>query len=115
MALRRRLVDDFQQPPTDPEEVGRAEVMRRLLECYEREGGAAGRRVVRVNGTPVDPEVLDELLTELRQWYAQRSRGARGNQQERPSISVRAVCVFTHTQQQQQHVFPRGPLNLRRA
>ena len=90
MALRRRLVDDFQQPPTDPEEVGRAEVMRRLLECYEREGGAAGRRVVRVNGTPVDPEVLDELLTELRQWYAQRSRGARGNQQERPSISAGA-------------------------
>lgn len=94
MALRRRLVDDFHQPATDPEVVGRPEVMRRLLECYQREGGAAGRRVVRVQGTPVDTEVIEELLTELREWRDRRRKGARGNQQERPSISAESYMII---------------------
>jgi hypothetical protein len=37
-ALRRRLVSDFGESPTDPAVVGRAEVMRRLLGRYRDEG-----------------------------------------------------------------------------
>ena len=37
-ALRRRLVADFGQDPTNPETVPRAEVMAQLLECYRAEG-----------------------------------------------------------------------------
>jgi hypothetical protein len=76
------------------DEVDRAEVMRRLLACYDAEGGAAGRRVVKVAGTPVDSEVIEELLAELREWRAHRSKGARGNQQERPSISAESYMII---------------------
>jgi hypothetical protein len=36
--LRKRLVQDFNQIPTDASVVDRAGVMERLLECYEKEG-----------------------------------------------------------------------------
>ena len=92
--LRRRLSEIFHQPPTDPELVGRAEVMRRLLECYERGGGAAGRRVVRVSGAPVRLETTNKLLEELWAWREKRSRGARGNQQVRPSINAESYMII---------------------
>lgn len=41
----------------------RAEVMQRLLECYGRH---RDRRLVRVLGTRVDPELLASLFAEVR-------------------------------------------------
>ena len=94
LALRRRLVEDFGEPPTDPETTQRPEVMARLLELYEEEGGAAGRRAVRVSGTPVSVGARDALLAELREWSARRKKGAKGHQQERPSISAESYMII---------------------
>ena len=73
LVLRRRLEHAFLQPPTDPEEVPRAEVMKQLIECYTKEGlcdpvsGEARRQVVKLQGVPVQPpELLEEILQELR-------------------------------------------------
>lgn len=82
LILRRRLVSAFGQEPTDPETVDRAEVMRRLLACYEQEG--AERQKVYVDGTPVRKELLDELKEELNDWARKHVR----NKQERPSIGT---------------------------
>lgn len=100
--LRRRLVADFGEEPTDPAAVGRADVMARLLERYRREcedgadgGGGAlpgTRRVVRVRGTPVRPDLRGMLLAELRAWRGDRARG--GNAKGRERTSIRAECYM---------------------
>lgn len=94
-ALRRRLAEDFHQAPTDPETAQRPEVMRRLLECYDAEGGAEGRAVVDVAGTPVDPKICEEILVELRGWLSRRGKSSKGDRyDERPSVCADAYMII---------------------
>lgn len=109
VSLRRRLVQDFGQEPTDPEEVDRAEVMQRLLACYHNEGlmelpasslknslneGVGKRHIIHVDGAPVRQTLLDELLTELRSWKGDRNRGGSLSHRERPSINARCYMIL---------------------
>ena len=109
VSLRRRLVQDFGQEPTDPEEVDRAEVMQRLLACYHKEGlmelpsssssnnfneGVGKRHTIHVAGTPVSQSLLDELLAELRSWKGDRNRGGSLSHRERPSIKARCYMIL---------------------
>ena len=97
--LRARLLADFGQEELEPDAVtgepaGRAAVMAALLSCYAEEEAAAaalaepgvddecedaggGRKLVRVSGTPVPPDILAELLTELRAWSGSTERNRR--------------------------------------
>ena len=94
--LRARLLADFGQEELEPdaatgEPAGHAAVMAALLSCYaeeeaaghaegaydECEGAGGGRKLVRVSGTPVPPEILAELLTELRTWSGSTERNRR--------------------------------------
>lgn len=106
--LRRRLVQDFGQEPSDPLKVVRAEVMERLLRCYQAEGllsmdgvdssdlnqGIGKRRVLRVDGTPVRQDLLDELLAELRSWRGDFKRGGSSTHRERPSIQAQSYMIL---------------------
>jgi hypothetical protein len=88
LVLRRRLVDDFGEEPTDPEAAGRAEVMEQLLACYEREGGE--RQMVRVKGTPVSEPLLERLRVALRDWAA----GHKTKNLERTSIDAKCYMIL---------------------
>ena len=95
--LRRRLVQDFGQVPTDAAEVDRAGVMERLLKCYQGEGmsnekGCAIRQRVYLDGTPVNKQLIDELLVELRSWTDDTGKDAKNR--ERPSINARNYMIL---------------------
>ena len=95
--LRRRLVQDFGQVPTDASEVDRAEVMRRLLACYEKEGwmdkeGYAQRKRVYVDGAPVSQTLIDALLVELRAWTGETGKISKNR--ERPSINAQNYMIL---------------------
>mmetsp|Transcript_5585 Transcript_5585/g.8560 ORF Transcript_5585/g.8560 Transcript_5585/m.8560 type:complete len:546 (-) Transcript_5585:70-1707(-) len=110
--LRRRLVRDFGQEPTDPKLVDRAEVMERLLRCYQMEGllhfgdnhnndnnpdlnlGLGKRRIVNIDGAPVREELLQEILTELREWRGNGKRGGSSKNRERPSIKAECYMIL---------------------
>ncbi|KAL3808711.1 hypothetical protein ACHAXA_003790 [Cyclostephanos tholiformis] len=113
--LRRRLVMDFGESPTDPAHVDRAAVMRKLLERYRDEklsyydgedGGSNGdkkdpnaalgkRRVLRIDGEPVRDDLLRELLAELREWRGDVGRGGgSGSNRERPSICAECYMIL---------------------
>ena len=107
--LRRRLVQDFGQEPTDPEVVDRAEVMQRLLACYHKEGllevpssssdknlneGVGRRHTIHVDGTPVSQPLIDALLAELRSWKGDRNRGGSLTHRERPSINAQCYMIL---------------------
>ncbi|KAL7554152.1 hypothetical protein ACHAWF_017553, partial [Thalassiosira exigua] len=103
--LRRRLVQDFGQEPTDPALVNRAGVVERLLRCYQSEGlldtcgadlneGVGKRRVIRLDGVPVREELLDEILAELRLWRYNGKRGGSSNNRERPSIQAKCYMIM---------------------
>ena len=96
--LRKRLVQDFNQIPTDGSKVDRAGVMERLLECYENEGmmdqttGIEIRKRVYVQGTPVDEVLVNELLDELRCWT--KDTGLDNKNRERSSIDARNYMIL---------------------
>jgi len=113
--LRRRLVRDFGLKPTDPEEIGRAEVMDMLLSCYHKEGllkwntnhhnedddntlvlnhGIANRPTIRIDGSPVRQELLDSLLKELQDWRYNNKRGGSTSNRERPSINAECYLIL---------------------
>ena len=113
--LRRRLVMDFGESPTDPAHVDRAYVMRRLLERYRDEGlsyhdsdtgesngdkmdpnsSLGKRRILRIDGEPVRSELLRELLDELRDWRGDVGRGGgSGSNRERPSICAECYMIL---------------------
>ncbi len=107
VALRRRLVQDFGETPTDPSLVNRAEVMNRLLTRYHKEGmlvldaeqadlnsGVGERKIVRVSGVPVRQELLDEILLELNDWQGDGKRGGSSNNRERPSIRATSYMIL---------------------
>ena len=93
--LRRRLAKVFGES-TDPETVGRAEVMQRLLTCYaaDRPPGdvkscTGGHRVERrVLGTPLAPSLVEELTLALQE--TEWPRGTR----ERPKIDAEQYFTF---------------------
>ena len=95
--LRRRLVQDFGQIPTDAAEVDRAGVMHRLLKCYEEEGwmdedGCAKRKRVHVDGVPVSGNLINNLLVELRAWTDETGKTAKNR--ERPSIRAQNYMIL---------------------
>ena len=107
--LRRRLVRDFDCEPTDPQLVDRAEVMKRLLSCYRKEGilhfdnnkftedlnqGVGKRQIIKVDGTPVRKELLDDILTELQDWRFNNKRGGSNTNRERPSIKAQCYMIL---------------------
>ena len=90
-ALRARLVNDMHVAASEVEEgvVGRAELMARLLECYERDGYR--RTTIRVDcGRTVRPELLAALRCELEDWAQRHTK----NRQERPSISAQSYMIL---------------------
>ncbi len=96
--LRKRLVQDFNQLPTDAAIVDRAAVMKSLLDCYTKEGlmddetGLEKRQRMHVDGTPVSQTLIDELLIELRSWT--KDTGLDNKNRERPSISARNYMIL---------------------
>jgi hypothetical protein len=97
VTLRRRLVEDFGQKPTDPEVIDRAGVMERLLKCYEEEGltdkyGNARRKRVYVDGIPISNKSVDDLLLLLRAWTDQTGKVAKNR--ERPSIRASNYMIL---------------------
>ena len=116
--LRKRLVMDFNQLPTDANVVDRAGVMERLLHCYQKEGlmtiihendqkhnekdssmnntqlvsGIASRKRVYVDGTPVDSKLIHQLLEQLRIWT--KDTGLDNKNRERPSIKARNYMIL---------------------
>jgi hypothetical protein len=72
--------------------------MKRLLECYEKEGwvdektGYEQRQRVYVDGTPVPPDLMNELLIELRSWT--KDTGLDNKNRERPSIDARNYMIL---------------------
>ena len=54
--------------------------------------GIGNRRIIRVNGTPVRQELIDEILTELHDWRGNGKRGGSSTNRERPSI--KATCYM---------------------
>mmetsp|Transcript_25585 Transcript_25585/g.71276 ORF Transcript_25585/g.71276 Transcript_25585/m.71276 type:complete len:502 (-) Transcript_25585:178-1683(-) len=92
LQLRRRLVDSFGEEPyqrVGPSPPPRAEVMDHLLERYRMAGIEEERRLVRVNGTPVEKELLDQLLVLLREWAARHE-----HHQERPNIRAQTYMIL---------------------
>mmetsp|Transcript_109387 Transcript_109387/g.172421 ORF Transcript_109387/g.172421 Transcript_109387/m.172421 type:complete len:482 (+) Transcript_109387:80-1525(+) len=90
LQLRERLVSTFGHEPYsmygEPPEA-RAEVMKRLLECYANAGQE--RRLVRVNGTPVNPNLISDLMVLLRDWLKRNF-----NWQERPYIHAETYMIL---------------------
>ena len=95
--LRRRLVQDFGQLPTDAAVVDRAGVMERLLTCYEDEqlvdqDGFAKRNRFHLDGVPVSQQMVDDLLVELRAWTDETGKIAKNR--ERPSIDASNYMIL---------------------
>eukprot|EP00978_Attheya_sp_CCMP212_P010277 scaffold24753_cov33-Attheya_sp.AAC.2 len=115
VALRRRLVRDFGQLPTDPTNVDRAGVMQLLLQAYENEGMChrvvdpsnsnmqdggshdenewmANRTQLYLDGIPVPQLKIDALMVELRKWTA--TTGLLNKNRERPSIQAKNYMIL---------------------
>jgi len=112
--LRRRLVMDFGEVPTDPSIIDRACVVQRLLTRYHNEGlsyfdntdvtseitidvnmALAKRKTLRLDGTPVSEDILHNILTELREWRGNKLRGGgTGQNRERPSIDAECYMIL---------------------
>ena len=89
VALRRRLVEDFGQSPTDPETATRSEVMAALLECYAKEARAkagekspesesSSRAVVDLAGAPVSEAAVEALRRAIEESPFAREGGGGG-------------------------------------
>ena len=65
--------------------------MQQLLECYAKVGIVNERKIVRVNGTPVRPDLLVAILEELRIWS---DRHENQQLQERPFIHAEKYMIL---------------------
>jgi hypothetical protein len=52
------------------------------------------RRIIRICGEPVRPELIEDLLTELRAWRGDRHRGGSPAHRERPSIKATCYAIL---------------------
>jgi hypothetical protein len=84
-ALRHRLVECFGESYEELDPFGRAELMQRLLRHYESTGP---RRLLRVDGTPLRPDLAGPLLGELQRWA-----GTHGTN-NRPSVSASSYMIM---------------------
>jgi hypothetical protein len=64
-SLRNRLVTKFGETHTLLDPMGRAQILKRLLEHYDKRGP---RQILVADGTPVQQDLLDSLLDELKHW-----------------------------------------------
>ena len=113
VALRRRLVEDFGQSPTDPETATRSEVMAALLECYAKEARAkagekspesesSSRAVVDLAGAPVSEAAVEALRRAIEESPFAREGGGGGGGggapappgNERPGVDAEAYVVL---------------------
>jgi hypothetical protein len=85
--LRSRLVDKFGEDHRMLDPWSRADLMNRLLEKYQAMGTT--RKVIRVDGKPVDDELLGEIRQELKLWRARH-----GSVNTRPSISATSYMIL---------------------
>ena len=92
-ALRRRLVADFGDRASSPENFPRADVMKRLLQLYqeEDEGTNAPRTVIQASGTLIDESLREKLLLVLKRW----KDGWVGKNLERTSIRAENYMILT--------------------
>jgi len=92
-SLRRRLVADFGDKASSPEQCSRADIMERLLELYaeEAEGTDSVRTLVRASGTLVDKSLRDRLLILLKGWKDEWT----GKNLERTSIRADNYMILT--------------------
>jgi hypothetical protein len=92
-SLRRRLVADFGDKASSPEQFSRADIMDRLLELYEEEaeGTDSVRTMVRASGTLVDKSLMDRLLIILKGWKDEWT----GKNLERTSIRADNYMILT--------------------
>ena len=117
VALRKRLVCDFHQIPTDPQFVDRGGVMQLLLKAYHDEqlayvhhlppiipsdsstnmiidynGLIGNRKILYVDGIPVSSSKLDAIQIELHKWT--KSTGLNNKNRERPSIYAKNYMIL---------------------
>ena len=99
--LRRRLAMCFGET-TNPGDVEREEVIRRLLAHHEKEGqlgpnGEGLRRVRKISGVPVSKAVCDKLLCELEKWVANdiERRKKPGEVRERTNINAGHYMILS--------------------
>ena len=84
--LRTRLVTAFGQNHVELDRGGQAEIMESLLAHYHARGKP--REVVWVEGTPVQPELLEQLLEEV------KNLGSSQGTCDRPSISAKSYMIL---------------------
>jgi hypothetical protein len=99
--LRKRLVEDFGESYLDMDPLDRKSLMDLLLKHYEDRDNNNGtnttnpinlpsRRSISVRGgTPVDPELCEALMEELKAWRKQQ-----GNVNTRPSIKATSYLIL---------------------
>lgn len=84
--LRERLATEFgEQTHRALDPLKRGEIMKRLLKRYKAHGP---RKMIRVLGTPVEQELLDKLLSELKLWRQRHTINTR------PSISAKSYMIL---------------------
>ena len=83
-SLRGRLVSVFSLPAAEAEQLGRADVMARLLAAY----GTQSRPTVHVVGVPVRADLIADLLVALRGWAAAHTVNTR------PSIAAASYMIL---------------------
>jgi hypothetical protein len=84
--LRQRLAESFGEDRAALDPLGRAEIMHRLLQQYEK---GRPRTVIRVDGTKIRQDLLDEMWIELEEW-----RSRHGPVNTRPSIQAKSYMIL---------------------
>jgi hypothetical protein len=85
-ALRQRLAESFGEDHSALDPLGRADIMDRLLKQYET---GRPRTMIRVDGTKIRQDLLDELLVALEEW-----RSRHGPINTRPSIQAKSYMIL---------------------
>jgi len=92
-ALRRRLVADFGDKASSPDNFPRADVMKRLLELYQEESESRNtpRTIIQASGTLIDDHYRGKLLLVLKKWKDEWM----GKNLERTSIRAENYMILT--------------------
>ena len=89
--LRDRLVNQFGKEYAPLDGMSRHQILQHLLTVYQ-ETLPQGRKIIRVQGTPLLPDhskLLDEVLTALKEW-----RKEQGAVNTRPSIRAESYMIL---------------------
>ena len=85
--LKRRLENDFGYDPALVATMKNSEVLDTIIDKH-RKGGEFARRTIRVNGTPVRPELLADILVEMEAWSELHQHN------DRPSIRASSYTIL---------------------